>query len=158
MREPSAHTAPLPALGEVVVVEGAGASTALVEAAGRAADAGLEVLSARAVERKRSVAFGVAQQLLGPALARLDPRERAEVLSGAARLAAPVLEGAPSSGGQLSVIHGLYWLVSNLADRAPLALLVEDAQWADEPSLRLFEYLAQRIDEMPVALVVARRS
>jgi predicted ATPase len=158
--------------GELVVVEapaGLGKSRLLDETAVRAAAAGLDVLSARATELERSFPFGVALQLFRPALARLGERERAGVLAGAARLAAPLFgeagraanghrpapRGRSAERGDFSVMHGLYWLASNLADRAPLALLVDDAHWADEPSLRLFVYLAQRIDELPVALVLA---
>ena len=32
-------------------------------------------------------------------------------------------------------LHGLYWLCANLAAEQPLALCIDDAQWADEPSL-----------------------
>ena len=32
-------------------------------------------------------------------------------------------------------LHGLYWLCCNLVGQQPLALLIDDAQWADEPSL-----------------------
>jgi len=34
------------------------------------------------------------------------------------------------------MLHGLYWLVANVADEAPVLFVVDDAQWADEPSLR----------------------
>ena len=53
--------------------------------------------------------------------------------------------------------HGLYWLVADLAERAPLLLAVDDAQWADPDSLRWLVYLARRLDELPVALLVAVR-
>ncbi|HEV2813663.1 MAG TPA: ATP-binding protein, partial [Solirubrobacteraceae bacterium] len=149
--------------GELVVVEapaGMGKSRLLDETAVRAGSAGVDVLAARAMELERSFPFGVALQLFGPALARLDEGERAAVFAGAARLAAPLFE-APQpprpEPGDFSVMHGLYWLASNLADRTPLALLIDDAHWADEPSLRLCVYLAQRIDELPIALVVAAR-
>jgi hypothetical protein len=36
-------------------------------------------------------------------------------------------------------------------------LVVDDAQWADAPSLRWFDYLARRIGGLPVLLVVAAR-
>ena len=40
------------------------------------------------------------------------------------------------------------------ADR-PLLITVDDAQWADPPSLRFLGYLARRIADLPIALVVA---
>ena len=45
----------------------------------------------------------------------------------------------------------------NLADRGPLLLLVDDCQWADRESLRFLAFLAQRIEGLPVALVLAGR-
>ena len=54
-------------------------------------------------------------------------------------------------------MHGLYWLTANLAERGPLLLAVDDAQWADEPSLRFAVYLARRVRELPVALLLATR-
>ena len=46
---------------------------------------------------------------------------------------------------------------SNGRTRKPLVMLVDDAQWADQPSLRFLAYLAQRIADLPIALVVTVR-
>ena len=54
-------------------------------------------------------------------------------------------------------LHGLYWLTANLAAEQPLLILVDDAHWADPPSLRWLAYLAQRLDGLPAALIVAAR-
>ena len=98
--------------------------------------------------------------LLGPAVARLAADERPALFAGAASLAEPLFAAgdatpAGASAGTFAIVHGLYWLTARLADRTPLALLVEDARRADEPSLRLCAYLAQRIDELPVAVVLS---
>ena len=45
----------------------------------------------------------------------------------------------------------------NLADRAPVLVLVDDCQWADRESLRFLAYLAQRIEGLPVAMLLAGR-
>jgi DNA-binding NarL/FixJ family response regulator len=55
------------------------------------------------------------------------------------------------------VLHGLYWLTVNLADGRPLLIAVDDAHWADEPSLRWLAYLAPRLEGAAVALLVALR-
>ena len=55
------------------------------------------------------------------------------------------------------MLHGLYWLTVNLADRRPLLIAVDDAHWADEPSLRWLAYLAPRLEGPAVALLVALR-
>ena len=57
-----------------------------------------------------------------------------------------------------SILNGLYWLASNLAAERPLLLAIDDAHWADEPSLRWLTYLARRLDGLRVVLLVAFRS
>ena len=89
---------------------------------------------------------------------RARPRRRAE-RSGA--LAEPVFEArekcAIDAERTASVLHGLYWLVANLAERSPLVLLVDDAHWLDPASARFLVYLSRRIDSLPVLLAVAAR-
>ena len=55
------------------------------------------------------------------------------------------------------MLHGLYWLVVNLAARGPLLIAVDDAHWADEASLRWLAYLARRLDGLAAGLLVALR-
>ena len=56
------------------------------------------------------------------------------------------------------MLHGLYWLVSNLADDGPVALSVDDLHWSDPESLRFLNYLAPRLDGLPVAVLASARS
>jgi DNA-binding CsgD family transcriptional regulator len=98
-------------------------------------------------------------------VAALDDDERERAFAGAAKLARPLFdepgleaEGASGDAGGFAVLHGLYWLVANLADRGPLALLVDDAQWADARSVRFVEYVAHRVAGQPVAVIAAARS
>jgi DNA-binding CsgD family transcriptional regulator len=56
------------------------------------------------------------------------------------------------------VLHGLYWLVANLAERSPLLLAIDDAQWADGPSQRFLLHLSNRLDGLPVSVVLTTRS
>jgi DNA-binding CsgD family transcriptional regulator len=83
------------------------------------------------------------------------------VFEGATRFAAQVFEGDLVAGGDRDrvsgVLHGLFWLTSDLADRTPLALLVDDAQWVDAASARFLVYLARRIETLPALLVLAVR-
>ena len=78
---------------------------------------------------------------------------RPELLDGAAGLAASVFERGDSERVDRdrvgAVLHGLYWLVVALADRGPIALLVDDAHWLDPASARFLAYLAQRIESLP---------
>ena len=59
---------------------------------------------------------------------------------------------------EFAVLHGLYWLTVNLVEQHPLAVLVDDLPWADQSSQRFFAYLAERLDDLPVALVVTIRT
>ena len=53
------------------------------------------------------------------------------------------------------ILHGLYWLCAALADGAPLVLAVDDAHWADAPSLRFLAFLVPRLEELPVTVLLA---
>jgi predicted ATPase len=63
----------------------------------------------------------------------------------------------PAPDRAFAVFHGLYWLCANLAQARPLALVVDDLDWADAASLRFLSYLAPRVGELPFAVVVAAR-
>ena len=151
--------------GSVVAIEGAsglGKSRLLEEAQWLAVQEGIEALLATARGLERNFSFGVARQLLEGRVARAGDGERKRLFAGAAQPAAPVLVGglpgpAPADLEEsgLAVAHGLYWLCSRLSAARPLLLAVDDAEWADEASLRFLLYLAQRIRELPVVLIVA---
>jgi predicted ATPase len=55
-------------------------------------------------------------------------------------------------------LHGLYWLTMNLAERRPVLVAVDDVHWADRQSLGYLNYLAHRLGDAPILLVVAVRS
>ena len=99
------------------------------------------------------------RQLLQPAVIATDPRERAALFTGAARLAASVLdlEESPAARDPFATQHGLYWLLAELAGQVPTMLLVDDAHWADDPSRSWLASLPRRISELPVLVVVAAR-
>ncbi|GAA4020485.1 AAA family ATPase [Allokutzneria multivorans] len=148
--------------GSVLLVEGAPGigKTALVRAAGeQARERRFGVFTAVGGELDQELPFAVVRQMLEPALLLADAAARAELLADAAGLAAPVfgLGGERVENAVGNVVHGLYWLCSNLADRAPVLLVVDDVHWADEASLRFLSHLARRIADLPVLLLVAGR-
>lgn len=152
--------------GALLVVEGPAGigKTRLLRAAGELARVQeMQVLWAAASELERALPFGVALQLFEAPLARLSGAEWTELLSGAAALAEGLFGEArraerPDPARALSLVHGLYWLTSNLADRAPLLILADDAHWADPPSLEFLLYLVRRIDGLPVVVALSWRS
>jgi DNA-binding CsgD family transcriptional regulator len=156
--------------GRFVVVEGpAGIGKTELLAAARtvAADGGMRVLRSRGTELERDFAFGVARQLFEPPLAEASELERMDLLQAAAGVAAGFLglPGATAAAGprpsgvdpSFAILHGLYWLCANLAAARPLCVVVDDAHWADVPSLRYLAFLLTRLDELSVALLVASR-
>jgi DNA-binding CsgD family transcriptional regulator len=149
--------------GHVLVIEGrsgVGKSALLAELRSRAGEAGMAVCSARGSELEGEFAFGVVRQLFE---ATVRTRGKAEpgsgLFEGAAALAAPVLgfPGPEKSGGQFAALHGLYWLAANLAGRAPLLLTLDDAHWADVPSLRWLGYLQTRLEGLPILVALTTR-
>jgi predicted ATPase len=108
----------------------------------------------------------VARQLFEPALAARHGAERDALLAGAARLAEPAIgrlqpsdatEITPLLDPSFAILHGLYWLTVNLAERSPLLLAVDDGHWADAASLRFLGYLAGRLEGLPVILAAGLR-
>jgi DNA-binding CsgD family transcriptional regulator len=149
--------------GRVGLIEGPpgiGKTRLVAEARRLAADAGMRCLSARGGPMERAFPFGVVRQLFEPVLAT-GPAQRREVFAGPAARVERLLsgEGEPTAngGGPFAVYHGLYWLTANLSAAGRLALLVDDLQWCDPPSLAAVEYLGRRLAGLPVLLVIASR-
>jgi DNA-binding CsgD family transcriptional regulator len=150
--------------GSAAVVDGAagiGKTAVLAAARDRAAHAGMTVLDARAGELESEFAWGVVRQLFeGAVTPESGTGSATELFSGAAALARPALgiEAVTTTvDASYATLHGLYWLTVNLAQQQPVFLLVDDAHWADAPSLRFLAHLVPRIAELPVALLVATR-
>jgi DNA-binding CsgD family transcriptional regulator len=136
--------------------------TSLVQAAcQRAQDLGYDVLRARGSELEADFAFGIVRQLFERRLAGTGEDERASVLVGPAAAVRPLLlektVEAPGGDASFAVIHGLYWLAANLSALRPLLLAIDDAHWADEPSLRWLTYVARRLDGLALVLLIALR-
>jgi DNA-binding CsgD family transcriptional regulator len=149
--------------GGLVLIEGAagiGKTRLLAAARARAADIGLPVFRARGSDLEGEFALGIVRQLFEQRVAR-DPDT---VLTGVASYVGPVFRGFGMDGEQpaegpspVALEHALFWLVANLSEQSPMMLAVDDAHWADEASLRFLLYLARRIEELPVAVVLAVR-
>jgi DNA-binding CsgD family transcriptional regulator len=149
--------------GALAIEVGVGVGkTSLVQAAcRRAQELGYEVLSARGSELEADFVFGVVRQLFERRLTDAGADERASLLVGPAAAAGRLLPGksVEASAGDTSfaILHGLYWLAANLSAARPLLLAIDDAHWADEPSLRWLTYLARRLDGLNLMLLVALR-
>ena len=88
--------------GRLLVIEGAagiGKTRLVQEARARAEASGMQALSARGGELERDFPFGIVRQLFEPVLASASDEDRDELLSGAARFAAPALDDRLLEGG-----------------------------------------------------------
>jgi predicted ATPase len=145
--------------GGAVLVEGEagiGKTRLLGAARTRAEAAGARALYATADEIEARVPLAAARALLARAA-------RGVAAGGPAALGALALNGGlpdPSGPGSRTdeVVHALWWLVVELAGDQPLALLLDDAQWADDLTLGLMRMAARRAAELPIAVVVAART
>ena len=155
-----------PAGGKLLVLEGAagiGKTRLLVEARRRASAAGLTVLAARGSDLEQPFSYGVVRQLFEPLLAAATAEEDTELFAGAAALARPIFDPAnvgTEAGGDasLAMLHGLFWLSANIADRQAVLIAIDDLQWCDVPSLRWLLYLLTRMEGLPLLVAAGLRS
>jgi DNA-binding CsgD family transcriptional regulator len=162
-RELAALDALLDGSGVVVIEGGTGiGKTSLVEeGCEHARRRGWQVLRGRGRELEAGFAFGVVRQLFERELASASPHERAELLAGPAGAVREMLSGeAGSHSGHdtsFALVHGLYWLTVNMTARQPVLIALDDAHWADTASLRWLAYLAERMEGLEAAVVLALR-
>ena len=152
-------------VGGIVVVEGApgiGKSTLMGEAEVLAQAGGMALLRARGGVMEHEFGLGIVIQLLAPCIERLAAGDREQAFAGAAGLARPLFEQVPDRAAAddrlFARFHGLHWLCARLAEERPLAMLIDDAHWADEQSIRFLAYLAARIEEIPACVILAVRT
>jgi DNA-binding SARP family transcriptional activator/predicted ATPase len=162
--------------GRLLVIEGEagiGKTRLVEELAARVASSGGETLGMRGREGESELAYGLIAEALRHILAR-DPSAgrlatvAPHALAEAARLV-PELEGlvAGLPGPQPIEGPGAHErFVAALADvlsaacagRPPGLLVVDDAQWADAPSLEVLAFLARRLEERSMCVLFAWRS
>jgi DNA-binding CsgD family transcriptional regulator len=148
--------------GSLVLLEGppgVGKTELVREARAYGARAGVTVLEAKGSELERPFAFGIVRQLLEPVIGRSPGQD--DPFAGAAGPAARLFESEDRSlaraDADFDALHSIYWLIVNLTDRAPVLLSVDDCQWSDLESLRFLSYLAQRIEGLRLAMLLAGR-
>jgi DNA-binding CsgD family transcriptional regulator len=140
--------------GSVLLIEGASGlgKTPLVNAIKTLAlESGMQVLSARGRKREQAFRYGVVMQLLEAGLREARDGSAAQRLSDRT----PLLAQPEPGGATFHDVHAMYRMCLGVARAAPLLLLVDDVDFADEPSVAAFLYLAERISDAPVALVLS---
>ena len=150
-------------VGGVVTVKapaGLGKTTLLERVIAGAAAAGHRVRRAAPGPQERHFAYGVMRALLEAPVHDADGAERTRLLDGVAGQAGDLLltGTVPGSGATASMAHSMLWLCAALTDGgAPLMLVVDDGHWADRPSLEVISYLARRVSDVPMLIVLAFR-
>ncbi|QUH01938.1 AAA family ATPase [Saccharopolyspora erythraea] len=82
-------------------------------------------------------------------------------LAGRAALARPALLPARPRAEAVdaySVMYGLHWLVSELCEKGPVVLAVDDVHWCDEASLSWLGFLLRRSEELPLLVLLTQRT
>ena len=154
--------------GGLAVAEGPagiGKST-LLRSLSERVSAEARVLWATASPLERPLGFGVVLQLLADEVERRAGGDEA-FWSGRIAPVRPLFDPSAQSGSaaldagldrSAAVMHGLHALVAGACAEGPLLVVVDDVQWADEPSVRFLHYLAQRFGELPVAIALGLRT
>jgi DNA-binding CsgD family transcriptional regulator len=103
------------------------------------------VLHARCHEAERDFPFGVVRQLFDTTASSAE--------HGAPGSLTAVFSGHGSS--QEQDLHSLYQATRSLAASQPVAIAVDDFDYADAQSAQWFSYIARRLDGLPVSMILA---
>ena len=146
-RARSGASATLALVGET----GIGKTALLDYAAERAT--GMRVLRARGIKSEAQIPFGSLLELLRPALAMLDdiPEPQAVALEGALALRRGMAQERFAVGAATLSMLAAY------AEQAPVAVLVDDAQWLDVSSGQALLFAFRRLVADPIAVFIAVR-
>ncbi|WP_433393223.1 helix-turn-helix transcriptional regulator [Micromonospora sp. KLBMP9576] len=151
--------------GHVALLTGAVGSgkTSVLDVFGAwSASAGARVLAAAGSRAERQLDLGILRQLLHSA--RPDARQATVVdrLLGDGVAALPLPESDRDDGDSRALdqawaplLHGVFTALTDLADRAPLVIVVDDAHHADPASLHCLLYVARRLRHAQIMILLA---
>lgn len=142
----------VPARALVLGEQGIGKSRLIAEALSPDAVAGLVLRTGRAVELHADRPFGAL-------IDALDLRTNAAHSEAAAvaRLMAGALRRSGDAEQREDVVSRIVALVARLTDTAPIALVLEDVQWADRFTVMTLARLSIECDSRPLGLFLTRR-
>ncbi|MEA2462099.1 MAG: hypothetical protein QOH90_2276, partial [Actinomycetota bacterium] len=142
---------------------GIGKSALLAEVSRDAAGRGARVLRGVGWNGAGAPPYWLWTQVLRGIGTRLEPAALGE----AGRLLAGPRPGGPRPGeagsaqdaadAQFRLFDAVATALRQLADDAPLVLVLDDLQWADNPTLRLLEFVATQLSASPVLVLGSYR-
>ncbi|MFD5397714.1 helix-turn-helix transcriptional regulator [Streptomyces sp. NPDC127097] len=142
-----------------VVGEAGLGKTALLElTAETAGSLGMRVLKATAQELERQRPFAVISACLGVDTESADASlaRAGEILRGEGRYGMPGGLGE-AAGSDFAAVETMLGLIDDLCTQQPLALFLDDLQWADSASLLVVQRLLRSVHQLPLLLVGAYR-
>ena len=154
---------------------GVGKTRLAIAALQQAADRGATVISAECQALEKNLPFAALADGLGRYLHRLRPDGlRALPVACLAQMAQiipslydhvrglqPPPPGEPAAAAEENrqrLIDGIVAFFAALAELRPLALFLDDLQWADADTLAVLSRLSQRLGDLPIFLLLAYRS
>ena len=146
----------IPEQGGALVLRGdpgIGKTALLTVASTAATSKGVSVLRTAGAQSEIGLAFAGLHQLLRPVLKDLErlPGPQRDALSAALGF---VDIRAPDP---FLIALAALNLLAYAAERAPLLLVVDEAQWLDEPTASALAFIARRVDAEPIAVFFALR-
>jgi DNA-binding SARP family transcriptional activator len=153
--------------GRLVVLEGEtgiGKTRLAEELVAWARSGGAAATSVRCVEEEAGLAYGCAIELARGALRDGHPDAVSAPAAAEASRLVPELGASPAAaldgpGAQARFLDGVTrTLLEAVGGDRPGVLVVDDAHWADPSSLEVLAFLARRLRERPVLLVLTWRS
>ncbi len=146
-RARSGTSATLALVGE----PGIGKTALLDHAAERAV--GMQLLQARGIESEAQIPFASLLELVRPALGALEriPEPQAVALEASLALRPALAQERFAVGAATLSLLAAY------AERSPVAVLIDDAQWLDAPSAQALLFAIRRLVADPIAVLVAAR-
>src|SRR3954467_81236 len=132
---------------------GIGKSRLLEEAARRAQERGMTVLTTTGVQSEAHLPFAGLHQLLRPV------RDRARGLRDVQRAALDAAFGLSQEAApeHFRIAMAVLDLLSDVASDAPVLVVVDDAHWLDRPTSDVLAFVGRRIEADPIVVLVAIR-
>jgi DNA-binding CsgD family transcriptional regulator len=132
---------------------GIGKSALLAAIAAQARNRGTRVLSAAGVQSEAHISFAGLHQLLRPVL------HLAEGLPIRQRAALDAAFGLSEEVGPALFLTGLATLelIGDAGESSRVLLIIEDAQWLDQPSCAVLAFVARRLAADPALMLIAVR-